>query len=172
MFNKFKKLIKIFIYLYLQNENICKAISTGTINQFTLQPSKYKIPNGKPYSGTVNGYNVAGKYVELKMDDESFSHIMELYSDGTPYDIKFHSNRLPYQVQHHALTWFQIHNLFDLLINNPEYDKSYEISLNERNEYAKRENLNNEQSRAVHSITTGTYDIPFLLFGPPGKNTI
>lgn len=109
------------------------------------------------------------KYIELKINDESYPHMMEFYSNGTGYDISFYSNRLPYQLQHHALNWFAIHDLFDVLINNPEYEKMYEINLNEETKYAERENLNNEQSLAVHSITTGTYEIPYLLFGPPGK---
>lgn len=145
------------------------AIRTGIISQFSLNPSNFNIPHGKPYSGIVTNYNRVEKCLFVKIDDESYPHFMEFYSNGTKYDINFQSNRLPYQLQHHSLRWFAIHHLFDLLIQNTEYQKDYQFKLDEQNEYEKLENLNNEQSQAVHSIIAGSYEIPFLLFGPPGK---
>lgn len=39
----------------------------------------------------------------------------------TVYDITFHINQQPYQLQHQALDFVYDHNLFPLLIRNPMY---------------------------------------------------
>lgn len=87
------------------------------------------------------------------------------------YNIEFFINRLPFQLQHEALKWVTNHNLFDVLINNAEYQRS--TPHKEENLVIATKNLNNEQNLAVQNIIASDDSIPFLLYGPPGmENSI
>lgn len=124
--------------------------------------------------GHINGNNKAKKFVELKIDENN-TNFLRRCADGTNYDINFLTNRLSFQLQHHAMKWFEIHELFHLLISNPVYKKSYIVRYelmhvrNKESNYVRKKELNDEQNEAVKSITTEEYAVPFLLFGPPGK---
>lgn len=137
-----------------------------------------KIPDGKPFTGIVNGYNKRSSFIELRIDDDRYPHMIDFHGDGILYNVEFlDANRYPYQLQHNALHWFGIHGLFDVLLNNTEYENSFTlhealhiVSSNvipdsRSNVY----DLNIEQSQAVRSILDEPVSIPFLLFGPPGE---
>lgn len=115
---------------------------------------------------------MAEKYIELNIND-GYLDMLQKHDAGEKFDVTFQTNRLPYQLQHHALEWFEMHGLYELLIKNSKYETSYEISYDENehreSKYIDKESLNEEQNLAVKSITTGEYTIPYLLFGPPGE---
>lgn len=88
------------------------------------------------------------------------------------YDIDFHYNRTVFLMQHLTLDFIKNHKLFETLINNPLYhvDAREAPNTNKSRENPEiLDGLNEEQSEAVRSITTGDYyPCPFLLYGPPG----
>lgn len=112
-------------------------------------------------------YDDVGKIIKLKIDD-GLNELMECHT--SKFDIEFHTNRLTFQLQHEALKYVKEHGLFQLLINNPEY-KIFQTKCKEYS-YVQKENLNEEQNLAVNKIISLDDKIPFLLFGPPGKQNV
>lgn len=109
------------------------------------------------------------KYIYLAIN-EGYDELAEQLNDIC-YDIRFYSNRLPYQLQHYALEWINEHKLFPLLIDNPTYRDEYlynnDVDYTIRSEISSK--LNTSQRKAVKNIVLArNQPIPFLLFGPPG----
>lgn len=48
--------------------------------------------------------------------------------DGHLFNISYHINRLPFQLQHNALKWVKDHSLFDKLISYPMYWADQQVS--------------------------------------------
>lgn len=66
-------------------------------------------------------------YIFVKFGDdedlEDFDDIKERYGNKW-FDIFFHINRTPFQLQHYALECMANDKLFDTLINNPIFDNT------------------------------------------------
>lgn len=139
------------------------------IDRIEIKPSYFKISTGRPYVGYIVSHDVDKKTLKLKVD-EGFDDMMRTYYNldykHQNYDVTFYSNRLVFQLQHQVLKWLKNHDLFNVLIQNPEY----KMFPNRQNrEYFEREYLNDEQNLAVNNILSLHDSVPFLLFGPPGK---
>lgn len=101
---------------------------------FTLKPVR-RIPVRNEIHGSIR----------MKNDDKIFVEIYEKCSDYLQrscnkelYDIYFHVNRQPYQLQHNALKFMLEHKLFGCLINNPQYDSDNTDHFGIRNGYTFR----------------------------------
>lgn len=125
--------------------------------------------NGKDeiFAGTI--FKIDYRFIYIKID-ECFDDFRYFYADHT-FDINFHVNRLPYQLQLNALKWIKEHKLFEILINNPLFNEQTivsshsEFNLN----FSAAKNLNESQIKAMQNILhKNNNPIPFLLFGPPG----
>lgn len=145
-------------------------IQNKILEGFTLEPSAEKHRNNILIAGLIKGTGT-DEYIYIAITegyDELRNKHTFLY-----YDINFHINRLPYQLQHNALQWVNHHKLFDVLINNPLMNLNHDSYQNSSKNYKFTcdiaEKLNESQKKAVHNIIhSRNRPIPFLLFGPPG----
>lgn len=103
-------------------------------------------------------------YIKTENSDE----IQYLYADEK-FDIDFHGNQLPYQLQLNALNWIKEHKLFPILIENPLFNEESVVSNDSDCYFSSCKNFNETQKKAVSNIVRASNGpIPFLLFGPPG----
>lgn len=107
-----------------QTSKLNDAIGENLLDNFTLRPaetSQSADSNKKDtfISGQIKGCNKG--YIFMKFTGENFGYISKNCHKEL-YDIVFHVNRTPFQLQHNALEWMKKHNLFHCLINNPSYD--------------------------------------------------
>lgn len=106
-------------------------------------------------------------FIYIKID-EGLDDFRYFYADRN-FDINFHVNRLPYQLQLNALRWIDQHKLFPILIQNPLFDKEPVEGIDSDYSFSHCKNLNESQEKAVKNILlANNRPIPFLLFGPPG----
>lgn len=71
--------------------------------------------------GQILGIKEQKIYIDISTKAFDFvkkHHKMEFY------DIFFQLNRIPYQLQHYALSFLHSENIFDILINNAQYSES------------------------------------------------
>lgn len=150
--------------LQVENGSIINAIQD--IDRIEIKPSYFMLSKGHPCAGHLFSYDDATGKLKLKIDD-GFDDLMRTYHNMQEYDITFHTNRLAFQLQHESLKWMKDHNLFEVLIKNPEY-KTFRNQFRKFNR-VERAYLNNEQNLAVENILALNDSIPYLLHGPPGK---
>lgn len=71
---------------------------------------------------------IAGHIIGVKKDSlvvkitEGHAVALSAYQQNTFY-VNFFINRTNYQIQHHALNWFEQHSLHSILISNPRFDE-------------------------------------------------
>lgn len=120
--SRISKLFKVNHANYGGNiQNYYKAWEKGTIDAFTV------IPIASHLNITISGQisKVDSQYIYLKVVD-GFSDLLYCQkNDGQHFNVFFNINRTVYQLQHNALKWFEKHNLFSLLIENPRYDGTF-----------------------------------------------
>lgn len=102
-------------------QQINDAFNENLLDQFTLEPSRSA---SHCFSGRISGNNKDYIFVEIDKKHIGYFSILPL---GI-YQIKFHVNRLPYQVQHLALDFVKKHSLVRRFINNPVYKISEELA--------------------------------------------
>lgn len=94
---------------------IVDGLNENMLDHFTLTNPKWR--------GSIDGrikYNSEKELIIVEISEESVEYVETTIG----YNIEFHVNRLPFQVQHRALDFVKNHNLVEILINNPEYDQS------------------------------------------------
>lgn len=106
-----------FSLLKSQTSKLDDAINNNLLDQFILRPVRQGV--SIEISGQIKSCN--RDYIFVRFSGNDFSYIHKNCHTEL-YDIVFHINRTPFQLQHTALEWMQKHNLFDCLINNPAYD--------------------------------------------------
>lgn len=151
---------------------IKSGVEESLIDHFTMQSSHGYHPVVVA-SGQVKGSDKAFIYIEIIEEDFDFVHTN---CDKQYFDIEFHINRGPYQIQHRALEYVEKHNVHTMLINNPKYYQSeehahrHESSSSSLDKLSGKlaENLNDEQKMAVTFISKSDNFLPYLLFGPAG----
>lgn len=148
--------------------DIDSAISDKILDCFTLTPTQFESD-----TEIIGRIKKADKdWIYLCISDEYSLNYVKAYCKEVVFDITFHINRTPFQIQHLALQYMQEHNLFPILINNPSFVNK-PSNLNTRALVAAEEELseqlNHEQQIAVENITTSTNtEVPYVLFGPAG----
>lgn len=76
-------------------------------------------------------------------------------------------------MQHNALKFIKSHNLFPILIKNPQYESNNNRTLSPAKEYTFAEELNQEQRTAITNIIEArNKPCPYVLFGPAGNRKI
>lgn len=93
------------------------AIGENMLDHFTLRPTNSD--KDISISGQIRGCN--REYIFVKFLNDNFTYISK-NCHRELYDIVFHVNRTPFQLQHNALEWFKKHNLYDRLVNNLVYN--------------------------------------------------
>lgn len=159
------------IFKKFQRENAKILSVIQGIDGFSIKPSNFKISTGRSFTGHIASYDNSTKTVVLKIDD-GFNDMVKTYYNEQKYDITFESSRLSFQLQHEALKYVKEHRLFQILIKNPEFkmcSKTFAVG-QESKRVSNISTLNKEQNLAVNNILVLGDSIPFLLFGPPGKN--
>lgn len=91
--------------------SIKDAFEERIIDTFQMVPQKTSIV----LHGRLTGKNDRQFFCVFK------KNLVRKMDPNTIYDITFHINRQPYQLQHQALDFVYDHNLFPLLIRNPMY---------------------------------------------------
>lgn len=88
-------------------------------------------------SGQVRGCNK--DYIFVEIGEEHFEYLKS-HCNVELYDIFFHINRIIYQLQHYALDLLFNRNLFNVLINNPKYNRfsTKMVNLDEEKRYTFR----------------------------------
>lgn len=72
--------------------------------------------------------NCNKEYIFAKFTGESLNFMANFYYKSK-FDIVFHVNRTPFQLQHTALERMQKLKLFDCLINNASYNQTIDQSI-------------------------------------------
>lgn len=74
-------------------------------------------------------FQIGGRIVRLKgekiiieITSDAFQSVLQWHKSES-YDFQFQLNRIPYQTQHHALTFIQSEGLFKTLIKNGQYER-------------------------------------------------
>lgn len=153
-------------------EKINDAINESMLDHFTLRNMRNTQFRSPSISGRVNGNSNDFIFIEI------FEESLKLVETDDEYEIEFHVNRLPFQVQHLALYYVENHKLVDKLINNSRYDyfipkpsQNPDVSSNHSDDDSSDlySQLNDEQKRAVESIVSAkNQPLPYILYGPPG----
>lgn len=125
---------------------------------------------------TLGGTQLNGK-IKQRKGEKIIVEIFNAYKYDhfTTYDLTFETNRIVYQLQHSALEFIEKHEIFNILINHPDYYRQIEDRWPSRstsvfaNSNANQNDLNDEQMQAIDCIVEGNnYPLPYLLYGPPG----
>lgn len=95
---------------------MAEAAEESILDCFTLIPRKS--PNVS-LGGQVKGCNKEFIFIEITEKEHSDYLRANLHQF---YDIIFHVNRVPFQLQHYALEWIESHRLFNVLLNNPKFE--------------------------------------------------
>lgn len=142
------------------------AVDESSVDLFTLQSSVGCLPKITA-SGQIKGADKDFIYVVI---DEGDFNSLQMHSNKQHFDIKFHMNRLGYQLQHRAIEYMEKHKLHPILINNNAYYSHCDehIDLPAIIEDSSSEKLNHEQKIAVQLIVESNNRLPYLLFGPAG----
>lgn len=95
-----------------------------------------------PYKFDGHYHRKTTKEIFIEMEEKQLHKFISVYETGCSFDFHFRENRMPYQLQHHALTILKGQNLFDLLINNTAYDKSVTTKSNRKSNVKESLRLN------------------------------
>lgn len=167
-------------------EKINDAIDDDLLDRFVLKEMKCRWPHS--IEGQIKGNNK--EYIFLEIEKNDIKHV----KIGVRYEIEFQLNRLPFQVQHLALSYVKKHRLVAKLFNNPLLD----LNVTDSSDATQLErfvldfleiikmwsnwfsnifkpfrgfvsNLNEEQCDAVENIIASRNgQLPYILYGPPG----
>lgn len=96
----------------MDTKDIRDGFDDGSLSIFTV----CRVGAKHKYSGRILECNLSHVIVDINCTDI----IKEI-----PYMMEFKNNRLPFLMQYEALNYVQNHNLFGLLINNPQYQVNY-----------------------------------------------
>lgn len=144
-------------------EKINDAIDDNLLDRFVLKEMECRWPHN--IQGKIKGNN--REFIFLEIDDEGCKHA----KIGVRYEIDFQLNRLPFQVQHNALSYVKEHGLVEKLFNNQLLDLNVTDSskANGAAQLKRSSNLNDEQYEAVQNIIAKRNgSLPYILYGPPG----
>lgn len=95
-------------------EKINDAIDDNLLDRFVLKEMECQWPHS--IQGQIKDHNQ--EYIFLKIEEKYIKHV----KIGVRYEIEFELNRLPFQVQHLALTYVTKHKLVEKLFNNPSLE--------------------------------------------------
>lgn len=105
---------------------MAEAVEESILDSFTLKPvfsdeekSSSRIRTNVSIYGQIKGINKDFIYIEI--NDQYFADYVKENCRRRSFDIYFQLNIMTFQLQHNALKWMRLHNLFDQLINNPKY---------------------------------------------------
>lgn len=98
-------------------KKINDAFDDNLLDRFVLK--EMECPWSHSIQGEIKGNNV--EYIFLKIEGKDVKHV----KIEVRYEIEFILNRLPFQVQHSALSYVTKHRLVEKLINNPLLDVSF-----------------------------------------------
>lgn len=101
------------------------AVEENVLDFLILHPKSHNQSREKDIHGQVQGIRERKIYIEIF--PESFRHIRKAH-ERELYDISFLLNRVPYQMQHYALSFLKAEQLFTKLINNSYYKCKSETS--------------------------------------------
>lgn len=89
-----------------------EAVEESMVDCFTLKSGQSSIVS---LGGQIKASNKDFIFVEITEKDHCEYLRRNLHRT---FDICFHVNRQPFQLQHHALDWIESHRLFDVFVNN------------------------------------------------------
>lgn len=95
-------------------DKINDAIDDNLLDRFVLKEMECRWPH--TIQGQIKGNNQ--EFIFLEIEDKDIKHV----KIGVRYEIEFQLNRLPFQVQHLALSYVQKHRLVKNLFNNSLLD--------------------------------------------------
>lgn len=95
------------------------AVEESLVDGFTLKPSNQLIQCATPIVGQIKTCNKEFIFVEIP--EAEHRKYVQNHPDRV-YDIFFHVNRGPFQLQHYALHWLVKHQLFQQFVNSQAYD--------------------------------------------------
>lgn len=95
-------------------KKINDAIDDKLLDRFVLKEMECRWPQS--IHGQIKGNNQ--EYIFLEIEKTDIKHV----KINCKYEIDFQLNRLPFQVQHMALTFVTKHRLVEKLFNNPLLD--------------------------------------------------
>lgn len=90
-----------------------EAVEESIVDCFTLKSAQ---SSNVSLGGQIKASNKDFIFIEITERDHSEYLQRNIHRT---YDICFHVNRLPFQLQHHALDWIESHRLFNVFVNNP-----------------------------------------------------
>lgn len=111
-----------------------KAFEENKIHNFAIEPVSYMFRHRTILGHLQNikkdviivkitrGFMDLLEIHDIKRFDE-FTRTMKVTGEKQVFDIEFQMNRIPYLLQHNAVSWMEKHNLFALLISNPKFDE-------------------------------------------------
>lgn len=103
---------------------ISSAIEENLLDAIRLKPITEDETWLENYFGSIKGKDEEKIYIEIY--EQSYVTFREKYKNQ-PFDIFFRFNRLSFRMQHYALDCIRDHRLFDLLIDNPDYDGNEKV---------------------------------------------
>lgn len=102
-------------YLQTHMPIIVKAMGESILKSLTVEHIGSDVFATGETMGCFDGF------IHIKIND-GFEEISDLANESEFFNIIFCINRTNYQLQHFALNWMNDHNLFDILIKNPQYE--------------------------------------------------
>lgn len=121
-------------------------------------------------SGEIQKYDQSHLYILV---ENEYEKLFNLNEDGITFIINFSTNPTTSQMQHNALKLIKSHNLFPILIKNPQYESNNNRTLSPAKEYTFAEELNQEQRTAITNIIEArNKPCSYVLFGPAGNRKI
>lgn len=159
------------LFFQLENTNLPISLKKSNLKEVQITPHDTKMYGTLNISGYVANYDARFLYLRI---NSGHDEIRQLSLKSIPVDVSFCFNQSTYAIQHAVIRFFVDHELFGILIKNPKYDIADDAVTNvDEDQFNFRcssvETLNVEQKSAIISILTNKHEIPFLLFGPPGK---
>lgn len=166
------------------------AVEESIVDSFTLKPvlseeeKRCRFRTNISIYGQIKGINK--DFIFIEINDQHYADYVKQNCSRRSFDIYFQLNIMTFQLQHNALNWMRLHKLFDLLVNNPEYNSLSAMSnyselrsnirletLQTQSSYFRGElgsKLNQEQkSAAINIVEAKNSPLPYLLFGPAGE---
>lgn len=96
--------------------DLVEAVEESLVDHFILKPVH---ASHMSIEGQIKSCNKDYIFMSIKEKDQ-FNYLKG--NAERLYDISFHVNRMPYQLQHFALEWIGDHAIHNVLVNNPQYD--------------------------------------------------
>lgn len=101
---------------------ISAAIEENLLDALRLKPVTNDENWLENYFGSIKGKDEDRTYIELY--EQSYQSFKKIYKNQ-PFDMFFRFNRLSFRMQHFALDCMRSHNLFNRLIDNPDFDGNH-----------------------------------------------